>query len=181
MWEPQRLTTLRASKACRGENFTFYGTCRSSCNWFLSSDEFEFTGTYPTSCETRPAWIIYLSTPLQPYVGPRPFFNILIYTQSVGFLGRRISLLQSRYLHTEQHIHRLNPHRYPCHEWDSNQMFERAKTVHALDRAASLIGILKFRLHIYNIFLSFSLSLVTINVLLSNDKPNSVALVRKSI
>jgi hypothetical protein len=26
MWEPQPLTTLRASKACRGENFTFYIT-----------------------------------------------------------------------------------------------------------------------------------------------------------
>jgi hypothetical protein len=24
MWEPQPLTTLRTSKACRGENFTFY-------------------------------------------------------------------------------------------------------------------------------------------------------------
>jgi hypothetical protein len=24
MWEPQPLTTLRASKACMGENFTFY-------------------------------------------------------------------------------------------------------------------------------------------------------------
>jgi hypothetical protein len=24
MWEPQPLTTLRASKACTGENFTFY-------------------------------------------------------------------------------------------------------------------------------------------------------------
>jgi hypothetical protein len=24
MWEPQPLTTLRASKACRGENFTFF-------------------------------------------------------------------------------------------------------------------------------------------------------------
>jgi hypothetical protein len=26
MWELQSLTTLRASKACRGENFTFYFT-----------------------------------------------------------------------------------------------------------------------------------------------------------
>jgi hypothetical protein len=26
MWEPQPLTTLRAFKACRGENFTFYLT-----------------------------------------------------------------------------------------------------------------------------------------------------------
>jgi hypothetical protein len=24
MWEPQPLTNLRASKACRGENFTFF-------------------------------------------------------------------------------------------------------------------------------------------------------------
>jgi hypothetical protein len=24
MWEPQPLTTLRAPKACRGENFTFF-------------------------------------------------------------------------------------------------------------------------------------------------------------
>jgi hypothetical protein len=24
MWEPQPLTTLRASKACRGENFTLF-------------------------------------------------------------------------------------------------------------------------------------------------------------
>jgi hypothetical protein len=26
MWEPQPLTTIRASKACRGENFTFFIT-----------------------------------------------------------------------------------------------------------------------------------------------------------
>jgi hypothetical protein len=29
MWEPRRLTTLRASKACRGENFTFKEFCTS--------------------------------------------------------------------------------------------------------------------------------------------------------
>jgi hypothetical protein len=29
MWEPQPLTTLRASKACRGENFTFYHTVKT--------------------------------------------------------------------------------------------------------------------------------------------------------
>jgi hypothetical protein len=32
-------------------------------------------------------------------------FNFLIYTQSVGLLGRGISQLQGRYLHTEQHKH----------------------------------------------------------------------------
>jgi hypothetical protein len=27
---------------------------------------------------------------------------------------------QGRYLHTEQHRHRINAHRHPCLEWDSN-------------------------------------------------------------
>jgi hypothetical protein len=48
------------------------------------------------------------------------FFSFLIYTQSVGLLGRGISPSQGHYLHTEQHKHRINVHRYPCHEWDSN-------------------------------------------------------------
>jgi hypothetical protein len=30
MWEPQPLTTLTASKACRGENFTY---CRQGVGW----------------------------------------------------------------------------------------------------------------------------------------------------
>jgi hypothetical protein len=33
MWEPQPLTTLRASKACRGENFTFF-TYRSITGFY---------------------------------------------------------------------------------------------------------------------------------------------------
>jgi hypothetical protein len=48
------------------------------------------------------------------------FFSFLIYTHSVGLLGRGISLSQGRYLHTEQHKHRINAHRHPCLEWDSN-------------------------------------------------------------
>jgi hypothetical protein len=47
------------------------------------------------------------------------FFSFLIYTLSVGLLGRRISPSQGRYLHTEQHNHRINAHRHPCLEWDS--------------------------------------------------------------
>jgi hypothetical protein len=44
MWEPEPLTTLRASKACRGENFTFFlplparpsvGTRTPSKNFFV--------------------------------------------------------------------------------------------------------------------------------------------------
>jgi hypothetical protein len=36
---------------------------------------------------------------------------------------------------------RMNAHRHPCLEWDSNPMipvFERAKTIHDLDRAATV-------------------------------------------
>jgi hypothetical protein len=48
------------------------------------------------------------------------FFSFLIYTQKVRLLGLGISPSQGRYLHTEQHKHRLNVNRYPCLEWDSN-------------------------------------------------------------
>jgi hypothetical protein len=51
--------------------------------------------------------------------------------------------LQGRYLRTEQYKQRLNAHRYKCLEWDFEPTipaFERAKTVHALDRAATVVG-----------------------------------------
>jgi hypothetical protein len=48
------------------------------------------------------------------------FFSFLICTQLVGLLGRGISPSQGRYLHTEHHKHRINAHRHPGLEWDSN-------------------------------------------------------------
>jgi hypothetical protein len=42
------------------------------------------------------------------------------YTQSVGLLGWRMNPSQLWYLHTEQHKHRINAHRHPCLEWNSN-------------------------------------------------------------
>jgi hypothetical protein len=81
----------------------------------------------------------------------------------MGLFGRMISQSQGRYLHTEQHKHRINAHtqtsmprvirthkpsaragedrsclrpRGHCDRLAS----ERAKTVHALDRAATVIG-----------------------------------------
>jgi hypothetical protein len=45
--------------------------------------------------------------------------------------------------HTEQHKHRINAHRHPCLERGFEPTipaFEREKTVHALDRAATVIG-----------------------------------------
>jgi hypothetical protein len=50
-----------------------------------------------------------------------PLFSVSwSYTQPVGHLGRGISPSQGRYLHAEQHNHRINAHRQPCLEWDSN-------------------------------------------------------------
>jgi hypothetical protein len=54
-----------------------------------------------------------------------------------------ISPSQGRYLHTGQHKHRINAHRYPCLEWGLEPtipVFEGTKTVRVLDRAATVIG-----------------------------------------
>jgi hypothetical protein len=71
------------------------------------------------------------------------FFSFLIYIHSIGLLGRGISQSQGRYLHTGQHkqnkrieifMHRVGfKHTIP--------VFERAKMVHALDGAATVIGL----------------------------------------
>jgi hypothetical protein len=58
-------------------------------------------------------------------VGLGRFFSFLIYTQSVGLLGRVTSMSQGRYLYTEQRKHRLNAHRHPCLQWDSNPRCQR--------------------------------------------------------
>jgi hypothetical protein len=67
-------------------------------------------------------WLISksLSVALQPLWTLATFSVSYSYTQSVGILGRGISLSQGRYLHTEQHKHRINAHRHPCLDWDSN-------------------------------------------------------------
>jgi hypothetical protein len=63
-------------------------------------------------------WDSYLSRALQPFVGPFQFIDL--FTQSVGLLGRGISPSEGRYLHTEQHKHRINPHTHPCLKRDLN-------------------------------------------------------------
>jgi hypothetical protein len=40
--------------------------------------------------------------------GPWPLFSFLIYSQSVGLLGRVINLSHGRYLNTEIHKHKIN-------------------------------------------------------------------------
>jgi hypothetical protein len=89
---------------------------------------------------------IYLSMPLQPFVGPGPLFQFLnLYTvgQSVGPFGRGISPSQGRYLQTEQQKHNKRTHRHPCLKWDWNPRRRcssgRRQFISYKDRAATVI------------------------------------------
>jgi hypothetical protein len=70
------------------------------------------------------------------FAGPVPCF------QSIGLLGRGISPSLGRYLHTEQHKH--NKHTQTSMSWVRFEptilAFERAKTVHAFNRSATVTG-----------------------------------------
>jgi hypothetical protein len=84
-------------------------------------------------------YLIYLSVALQSFVGPWPLFQFLYpLTQSVGLLGRGISPSQDRYLRTEQRKQISLPE---VGFEPTIPLFERTKTVHAFDRAATVIGI----------------------------------------
>jgi hypothetical protein len=77
------------------------------------------------------------------------FFSFLIYTQLVALLGRGMSPSQGRYLHTTQTQNKRTQTSMPLVGFEAtNSVLERAKTVHALDRSATVIG---FIAHLRNI------------------------------
>jgi hypothetical protein len=64
------------------------------------------------------------------------------YTQSIGLLGWGISPSQGLYLRIEQHTHRIKAQNTESHDVRVRTtilVFERAKTIHATDRAAAVI------------------------------------------
>jgi hypothetical protein len=76
-----------------------------------------------------PPTAIYLSIYLSicgTTLGLVCFLSFLILYKVSRTLGRGISLSQGRYLHTEQHEHRINTHRHPCLELDSNPRSQRS-------------------------------------------------------
>jgi hypothetical protein len=77
-----------------------------------------------------------------PLLGLGRFFSSS-FTQSVGLLGRGISPSQGCYLHTGQHkqIERTQTFMPQMGFEPTIPVFERAKTVHALDRATTAIGL----------------------------------------
>jgi hypothetical protein len=70
------------------------------------------------------------------------FFSFLNYTQLVGLLGRGKSPSQGRYLHTGQYKqNKRTQASMPLVGFEPTiPAFEQAKTVHALHRAATMIG-----------------------------------------
>jgi hypothetical protein len=86
---------------------------------------------------------IYVSTAL---VEIGRFFSFLIHTPLRGLLGRGIRRSQGRYLHTERHKQsKRTQTSMPRVELEPTiPVFEKAKTVHALDRAAIVIGVCSF-------------------------------------
>jgi hypothetical protein len=72
------------------------------------------------------------------------FLSLLIYTQSVGLLGRGISPSQGRYLHTEQHKQNKSTQTSILRVGfePTIPVFERAKTVHALDRVVTCVALI---------------------------------------
>jgi hypothetical protein len=81
---------------------------------------------------------VYGSTAL---VGIDGFFSFLTYTQSAGILGRGISLSQGRYPNPEQQKqNKRTKTSMPRVGFEPTiPVFERAKTVHASDKAAIVI------------------------------------------
>jgi hypothetical protein len=90
---------------------------------------------------------IYACTVL---VDPGPCFSFLSYTQSVGLLGLVVSPSLGRYLHTEQYKQnkRIRTSMPLVGFEPTILVFEGAKTVHALHRAAAVITILM----LHNVF-----------------------------
>jgi hypothetical protein len=81
-------------------------------------------------------------------------FSVLpLFTQPVGLPGRGISPSQGRYLHTGQHKHKRTQILMPRVGFEPTiPAFERAKTVHASDRAATVIGnykCMRYKIKIY--------------------------------
>jgi hypothetical protein len=94
---------------------------------------FKCISNYPTN------FLYWLYSPL----GPCPLiFSFMIILQTVGLLGRVISSSQGLCLNTGQHKHRINAYTHQTSVlWVGFEptipASERAKTVHALDRAAT--------------------------------------------
>jgi hypothetical protein len=89
---------------------------------------------------------LFFSLALQPPWALASAFSFMIILLTVGLLGRVISSSQGLYLNTGQHKHRINIYTHqtsmPCVRFEPTiPASERAKTVHALNRSATVTGL----------------------------------------
>jgi hypothetical protein len=89
--------------------------------------------------------LFFYSLALQPPWALASAFSFVIILQTVGLFGRVISPSHGFYLNKGQHKHRINTYTHqksmPCVGFEPTiSASERAKTVHALDRSATVTG-----------------------------------------
>jgi hypothetical protein len=94
----------------------------SACVWTFYGDgrncrvDTITTGSICSSCELDALRLSFVGVGSTALRWALDAFSIsLSYTQSVELLGRGISPSQGRYLHTEQHKHRINAHNTDIH------------------------------------------------------------------
>jgi hypothetical protein len=94
-----------------------------ACSWLSHKTDLHINNKFIMSFTYFNDLSIYLSMALQPFFERWPFFSFfLLYT--VPEWGIKPS--QVLYLYTEQHKHRINAHRHPFFEWDSNPRPQRS-------------------------------------------------------
>jgi hypothetical protein len=77
---------------------------------------------------------------LQPFVWPWSLFQFLDPIQSRQDTLGGGSVRRKAFTHTRNNTNRINARGHPYLDWDSNPAIELAKTYHALDSVASVIG-----------------------------------------
>jgi hypothetical protein len=99
--------------------------CGELQSWYPAfSSRFE-SETFWIQIRSIPAWANFFSPSSLSLLQFRNYLrNYKSHRQLVVLPGRGISLSQVLYIHREQHEHRINSHRHPCFEWDSNPRSE---------------------------------------------------------
>jgi hypothetical protein len=98
----------------------------------------------------------FFSMALPTHSGPKPLIQFRNYfSQTVGLLGRVIRPSQGPYLNSGQHKHRINAYTHQTSmPWVGFEptipASERAKIVHALDRKATVTGLISVMYNTYH-------------------------------
>jgi hypothetical protein len=122
-------------------------TTRESLNWFWSG--FIYTAVTEQLYYSSTSYLLctFPSMALPARSGPRLLIQLRNhFSQTVGLIGRVISPSQGLYLNTGQRKHRINSYTHqtsmPWVELEPTiPASERTKTVHALDRAATVTAL----------------------------------------